>query len=185
MEDISTELAKPSTPSLKDKISNNDEEIDLSNFTTIQQSINEKTSKHKIELKKIPRPVQTNLLNDESTINIREKIIRNDIAKLKAAKIEQSRNVNGKAELAERGTAGKSDSNGMLGALMDSFTGGKDGFVNIKPLVNLTINALGLFDGVDLDAEDLDPHDTKTVLKSIFQIWNPKVKCLIRLFGVQ
>ena len=139
LEDISTELVKPSTPSLKDEISNNDEEIDLSNFTAIQQSKNsKKTSKHKIELRKIPRPVKTNLSNDKSTINIREKIIRNDIAKLKAAKIEQSRNVNGKAELAERGTTGKSDSTGMLGALMDSFTGGKDGFVNIKPLQMVT-----------------------------------------------
>ena len=50
------------------------------------------------------------------------------------------------------------------------------GFINIKPLVNMTVNTFGLFDGVN-DGEDkpFDPTDTKTVLKSIFQIWNPRV----------
>ena len=47
--------------------------------------------------------------------------------------------------------------------------------VNIKPLVNLTINALGLFDDVHPE-EPFDPNDTKRILHSMFQIWNPQVE---------
>ena len=51
-----------------------------------------------------------------------------------------------------------------------------EGFINIKPLINMTVNSLGLFDDAN-DEKDkpFDPNDTKTVLKSIFQIWNPRV----------
>jgi len=50
-----------------------------------------------------------------------------------------------------------------------------EGFINIKPLVNMTVNSLGLFDDTN-DEKDkpFDPNDTKTVLRSIFQIWNPR-----------
>ena len=52
----------------------------------------------------------------------------------------------------------------------------EEGFINIKPLVNLTVNTLGLFDDVpDEKDKPFDPNDPKTVLKSIFQIWNPRV----------
>ena len=47
--------------------------------------------------------------------------------------------------------------------------------IDIKPLVNLTINALGLFDDVNPE-ERFDPSDSKRVLHSMFQIWNPQVK---------
>ena len=51
-----------------------------------------------------------------------------------------------------------------------------EGFINIKPLVNLTVNTFGFFDDVkEEEDKPLDPNDTKTVLKSIFQIWNPRV----------
>ena len=47
----------------------------------------------------------------------------------------------------------------------------QDGVLNIKPLVNLTINKLGL-----LDTDDDPAADTPTnVLKSMFNIWNPEV----------
>ena len=52
-------------------------------------------------------------------------------------------------------------------------TSSKNSF-NIKPLVNMTINALGLFDDIDT-SEPVDPSDTKRVLHSMFQIWNPQV----------
>ena len=46
--------------------------------------------------------------------------------------------------------------------------------MDIKPLVNLTINALGIFDDVNPE-EPFDPSDSKRVLHSMFQIWNPQV----------
>ena len=46
--------------------------------------------------------------------------------------------------------------------------------IDIKPLVNLTINALGLFDDVNPE-EPFDPKDSKRILHSMFQIWNPQV----------
>jgi FlaG/FlaF family flagellin (archaellin) len=57
-----------------------------------------------------------------------------------------------------------------------------EGFINIKPLVNLTVNTFGFFDDVTEDKDKpFDPNDTKTVLKSIFQIWNPRVSLVILL----
>ena len=48
------------------------------------------------------------------------------------------------------------------------------GVINIKPLVNLTINKLGLLDGAD--DESVSPADNPaSVLKSMFRIWNPEV----------
>ena len=48
------------------------------------------------------------------------------------------------------------------------------GVINIKPLVNLTINKLGLLDGAD--DESVSPADNPAnVLKSMFRIWNPEV----------
>ena len=47
------------------------------------------------------------------------------------------------------------------------------GVINIKPLVNLTINKLGLLDGAD--DESLPPDNPANVLKSMFRIWNPEV----------
>ena len=55
-----------------------------------------------------------------------------------------------------------------------------EGFINIKPLVNLTVNTFGFFDDVKEEKDKpFDPNDTKTVLKSIFQIWNPRVSLII------
>ena len=55
-----------------------------------------------------------------------------------------------------------------------------EGFINIKPLVNLTVNTFGFFDDVKEEKDKpFDPNDTKTVLKSIFQIWNPRVSRII------
>ena len=46
--------------------------------------------------------------------------------------------------------------------------------INIKPLVNLTINKLGLLDGDDEGSSDKADSPTN-VLKSMFRIWNPEV----------
>lgn len=64
---------------------------------------------------------------------------------------------------------------GLLGTLSEAWKitsdiRAEDGVLNIKPLVNLTINKLGL-----LDTEDDPAADTPTnVLKSMFNIWNPE-----------
>lgn len=50
-------------------------------------------------------------------------------------------------------------------------------FLNLKPLLNMTINALGIFSDVNHD-EPFDPSDTKRVLHSMFQIWNPQVNLI-------
>ena len=50
----------------------------------------------------------------------------------------------------------------------------QDGVINIKPLVNLTINKLGLLDQADEDSSQKADSPTN-VLKSMFNIWNPKV----------
>jgi len=52
-------------------------------------------------------------------------------------------------------------------------------YIDIKPLINMTINAFGLFDDVNPE-EPYGPDDTKRVLHSMFQIWNPRVKFKIR-----
>ena len=46
--------------------------------------------------------------------------------------------------------------------------------INIKPLVNLTINKLGLLDEADEDSSQKADSPTN-VLKSMFNIWNPEV----------
>lgn len=48
-----------------------------------------------------------------------------------------------------------------------------EGAINIKPLVNLTINTFGLLDGAD--DGPADTTNSKLMLKSIFQMWNPEV----------
>ena len=50
----------------------------------------------------------------------------------------------------------------------------QDGVINIKPLVNLTINKLGLLDG-DNDGSSEKADSPTNVLKSMFRIWNPEV----------
>ena len=50
----------------------------------------------------------------------------------------------------------------------------QDGVINLKPLVNLTINKLGLLDG-DNDAASEKADSPTNVLKSMFRIWNPEV----------
>ena len=50
----------------------------------------------------------------------------------------------------------------------------QDGVINIKPLVNLTINKLGLLDEPDDDSSQKADSPTN-VLKSMFNIWNPEV----------
>ena len=47
-------------------------------------------------------------------------------------------------------------------------------FIDIKPFVNFTLNALGVFDDVN-EEEPFDPKDSKRIFHSMFQIWNPKV----------
>ena len=47
-------------------------------------------------------------------------------------------------------------------------------YIDIKPLINMTINAFGLFNDVNPE-EPYGPDDTKRVLHSMFQIWNPRV----------
>ena len=46
--------------------------------------------------------------------------------------------------------------------------------INIKPLVNLTINKLGLLDEADEDSSQKADSPTN-VLKSMFNIWYPEV----------
>ena len=48
----------------------------------------------------------------------------------------------------------------------------QEGVINIKPLVNLTINKLGLLDGEGSSEKADSPTN---VLKSMFRIWNPEV----------
>ena len=53
----------------------------------------------------------------------------------------------------------------------------EEGVLNIKPLVNSTLNFLGLLDE-DEQAETQqsgDSIDNKLILKSMFYMWNPKV----------
>ena len=50
----------------------------------------------------------------------------------------------------------------------------QDGVINIKPLVNLTINKLGLLNEPDDDSSQKADSPTN-VLKSMFNIWNPEV----------
>ena len=47
-------------------------------------------------------------------------------------------------------------------------------FIDIKPFVNFTLNAFGVFDDVN-EEEPFDPKDSKRIFHSMFQIWNPKV----------
>ena len=47
-------------------------------------------------------------------------------------------------------------------------------FIDIKPFVNFTLNALGVFDDIN-EEEPFDPTDKKRIFHSMFQIWSPKV----------
>lgn len=65
---------------------------------------------------------------------------------------------------------------GLLGTLSEAWKltsdiHTEDDVINIKPLVNLTINKLGLLDG-DGSSEKAD--SPTNVLKSMFRIWNPE-----------
>ena len=51
---------------------------------------------------------------------------------------------------------------------------GSSSFINIKPLINFTLNAFGLFNDINYE-EPFDPNDSKRILHSMFQIWNPRV----------
>ena len=55
---------------------------------------------------------------------------------------------------------------------------GSSSFINIKPLINFTLNAFGLFNDINYE-EPFDPNDSKRILHSMFQIWNPRVSKLI------
>lgn len=50
-------------------------------------------------------------------------------------------------------------------------------FIDIKPFVNFTLNALGVFNDIN-EEEPFDPNDSKRIFHSMFQIWNPKVGLL-------
>ena len=57
----------------------------------------------------------------------------------------------------------------------------KDNVVNIKPFLNLTARLLGINTKLpDVEASQLDPSDPATIAKSMFQVWNPKVR-MVRL----
>ena len=48
------------------------------------------------------------------------------------------------------------------------------GVVDIKPLVNLTINTFGLLEGAETGPAD--SSNSQLVMKSLFNIWNPQVQ---------
>jgi len=62
---------------------------------------------------------------------------------------------------------------GFVGKLLNHFQK-KDGYLDIKPLVNMTLNAFGVFDDID-DEKPFDVKDTKRLFHSMFQIWSPQV----------
>jgi len=67
---------------------------------------------------------------------------------------------------------------GLLGTLSEAWRltsdiRTEDGVINIKPLVNLTINKLGLLDDAD-DYSSQKADSPTNVLKSMFRIWNPE-----------
>ena len=65
---------------------------------------------------------------------------------------------------------------GFLGKLLNHFEK-EDGYLDIKPLVNMTINAFGIFDDIDHE-QPFDVKDTKRLFHSMFQIWSPQVYSL-------
>ena len=60
-----------------------------------------------------------------------------------------------------------------------------DNVINIKPFLNFTASLLGINTVLPEDQKYLDPSDPATVIKSMFNIWNPKVSFQIfRVVGV-
>ena len=57
---------------------------------------------------------------------------------------------------------------------IENSDGNTKSFIDIKPFVNFTLNAFGVFDDINED-EPFDPNDSRRIFHSMFQIWNPKV----------
>lgn len=62
----------------------------------------------------------------------------------------------------------------QIRTLNENSVGDSDSFIDIKPFVNFTLNALGVFDDIN-EEEPFDPTDKKRIFHSMFQIWSPKV----------
>ena len=62
---------------------------------------------------------------------------------------------------------------GFLGRLINQYRS-EEGYLNIKPLINMTINTFGIFDDIDHD-QPFDAKDTKRLFHSMFQMWSPQV----------
>ena len=56
----------------------------------------------------------------------------------------------------------------------ENSVGDPNSFIDIKPFVNFTLHALGVFDDIN-EEEPFDPTDKKRIFHSMFQIWSPKV----------
>ena len=60
---------------------------------------------------------------------------------------------------------------GFFGKLINQYRS-EEGYLNIKPLINMTINTFGIFDNID-HSQPFDAKDTKRLFHSMFQMWSP------------
>lgn len=58
-------------------------------------------------------------------------------------------------------------------SLHEKTDGDSESFIDIKPFINFTLNAFGVFDDIN-EEEPFDPKDSMRMFHSMFQIWNPK-----------
>ena len=66
--------------------------------------------------------------------------------------------------------------------LHEKTDGDSESFIDIKPFINFTLNAFGVFDDIN-EEEPFDPKDSMRMFHSMFQIWNPKVG-LMKIFEI-
>ena len=71
----------------------------------------------------------------------------------------------------------------QIKSLHEKTDGDSESFIDIKPFINFTLNAFGVFDDIN-EEEPFDPKDSMRMLHSMFQIWNPKVG-LIKNFEIK
>ena len=62
----------------------------------------------------------------------------------------------------------------QINSLHEKTDGDAESFIDIKPFINYTLNAFGVFDDIN-EEEPFDPKDSMRLFHSMFQIWNPKV----------